>query len=100
MQVTPDNQRRILFIRVVTSVVVFTVFAITAVAWVMTQDPTLKWALFVPLVASVLVLPRDVVLPDADEETVVRTKLYLSYLRLTYFLVALVVMLGLPEILF
>ncbi len=92
--------RRALLMRIIASVAAFTVFVITAVSWVMTQNPTLRWALFVPLIASVLILPRDVVNDDLSEETRARTKLWLSYVRVAYFLVALFVMLGLPELLY
>jgi len=100
MELEPDNQRRALFLRVSGSVAIFTVFVVLAVAWVITQDPTLKWALFIPLVLSVLILPRNVTLDDVPEESITRFKLWLSYVRLVYFALALFVMLGLPEILY
>lgn len=99
MDIEPDNQRRVLFLRVTGSVVVFTIFVVLAVAWVLTQDPTLKWALFVPLVLSVVILPRNLMLDDEPEESLSRMRLWLSYVRLAYFALALFVMLGLPEIL-
>ena len=95
----PDNQRRMLFGRIVASVLLYTVFGVLAVAWVLTQDETLKWALFLPLVAAVFVLPREVKPSDFPEDMHSRIKLWLSYVRVAYFLGALAIMLGLPELL-
>ena len=81
------------------SVATFGVFVVLATSWVMTQSPTLKWAMFVPLVGAVLILPRELPLGADAEEVLVRTKLWLSMVRFGYFLVALFVMLGLPAIL-
>ena len=94
------NQRRKLLVRVVASVLVFSLFVILAVSWVLTQDPTLKWALFVPLVGAVLILPRQLPEMGLEEDVAIRTKLWLSYVRFAYFAIAVGVMLGLPELIY
>lgn len=98
---------RKLFLRIVFSIVTYGVFVVLAVSWVLTTNPTLKWMMFVPLIGAILTLPRrlpkqlsdDVVEGSEAERSLVRTRLWLSYVRLAYFLVALFVMLGLPELL-
>lgn len=100
MELEPNNQRRMLFARIGASVIVFTLFVVLAVSWVLTQDSTLQWALFIPLVLSVVILPRRVVVDDLSEESAARFQRWLSVVRLAYFLLALVVMVGLPELLF
>lgn len=99
MEIGTNNQRRVLFGRILGSVAVFTVFVIMAVSFVMTQDTTLKWSMFLPLILSMLVLPRTVDADDLSDEAYARTKLWLSYVRVAYFLLALFVLLGLPELL-
>ena len=99
MELGSDNQRRALFTRIIASVLLYTVFGVLAVSWVLTQDETLKWALFIPLVAAVLVLPREVQSDDLADEMRNRLKLWLSYVRVAYFIGALIIMLGLPELL-
>ena len=98
LETQPDNQRRILFMRIAGSIAAFSLFVIVAVGWVLTQNPTAKWALFVPLVGAMLILPRDIRAESIDEEQRVRIRLWLSYERVAYFLLALFVMLGLPEL--
>lgn len=88
-----------LLARIVASVCAYLVFAIITVAWVVTHDPTLKWMLFVPLILSMFALPRDVRSFDLPEEKATRVKLTLSYVRVAYFLGALILMVGLPEFL-
>jgi hypothetical protein len=101
------TSRRSLLARVVSSILLYGVFVTLAVSWVLTRDPTLKWALFLPLVAAVFMLPRKLPEKLSDEEsadkeameTATRIGRWLSWVRVIYLLVAMFVLLGLPEIL-
>jgi hypothetical protein len=101
------KSKRSLFLRIVGSILLYGVFVALSVSWILTRNPTLKWALFVPLVAAVFVLPRK--LPETlgeevegdsvEMRTLARLGRWLSMVRVVYLLVALFVLLGLPEIL-
>lgn len=99
MEEESSRQRRTLFLRIGASVLTFTVFVITAVSWVLTQNPTLKWAIFLPLVGAVMLLPREVRVEGLADEVRIRMRLWLSYVRVLYLLLAMFVLLGLPELL-
>ena len=91
------NTRRMLFVRVVASLVLYGLFVVLAVTWVLTHMPVLQFTLLIPLVLAVVVLPRK--LPP-EETGVQRSGLWLSYVRAVYIVVAVVALLGLPEILY
>lgn len=101
------KSRRSIFVRIVVSILSYGVFVAVAVSWVLTYEPMLKWMLFIPLLAAVFLLPRklpekfDDELDDDSEEmrTVVRVGTWLSTVRVVYLLIAVFVLLGLPEIL-
>ena len=106
MKTTLQNYRRLLFARIAASVVSFGLFIALAVTWVVTHAESLRLTLLIPLIIAVFVLPRR--MPDewegeepTDEErdNLERTRKWLSYVRVIYFLVALFVMLVLPEVL-
>ena len=59
----------------------------------------LKYVIFVPLIAALLALPRDLSDAVVGPELKSRYKLWLSFVRLAYFLVALFIMAILPSLL-
>jgi len=91
------NTRRVLFLRVIGSAVLYGIFVVLAVSWVLTHTPALQYTLLIPLVLAVVVLPRK--LPPS-QTGIPRSGLWLSYVRGVYFVVAVFAMLALPEILY
>ena len=81
------------------SVALFVVFATLGIAWTLTRNPDLKYVIFVPLIAALLALPRDLSDAVVGPELKSRYKLWLSFVRLAYFLVALFIMAILPSLL-
>ena len=77
-------------------------------SWVITRHEVLQYTLLIPLVLAVFVLPRK--LPEkwreriggdpAKMHEVVRMNRWLSSIRAIYIVVAVFIMLGLPEILY
>lgn len=85
--------------RIAASAVSYVAFAGVTIAWLLTQNETLKWVMFIPLFGAVFILPRDIRGFDVPEESATRVRLSLSYLRLVYFLGAVALMIGVPEFL-
>ena len=95
----PDKTRRIFFVRVVASIALFVAFVVLSVGWVFTAAQLFKWSMMLPLIASVAIMPREVpVAVVPDESAHPRARLWLSTVRLIYFLVALGILAGLPEL--
>lgn len=96
-------------IRIAVSVVFYVVFALSAIAAIVTDQRDYTIYLLIPLVLSVLILPRETVPPDFDGkvrqsekpvvETLLATRRWLTITRGAYFFVALAILFGLPELL-
>lgn len=95
---------RTLFIRAIVSILVYGTFVVLATAQVLTAREDLRYAMLVPLVAAVFILPRKVTrasdVPEDSEEgrTLARIGLWFSYVRVIYLLVAIFILVGLPAI--
>lgn len=96
-------------LRIAISIAIYVVFALSSIALIVTGQTDYTIYLLAPLVASVLILPRFTVPLDFDgkvaesEKETVRTLIatgrWLTYTRGAYFLVALAILFGLPELL-
>ncbi len=93
-----DNSRKRFFGRVFVSIGLFVVFSLLAVASATTQTDVYALPMFVALIVAVVLLPRGDRI-TASLELPGRVGYWLSMMRVAYLLVAIFLILGLPQIL-
>lgn len=87
-------------VRTVLSIVLFGVFVAMGIGVAITQHEQLKWLVLLPFVGAYIALPRNVVLSEMNDEVRAvfhKAQLYLSYLRVGYFLIALTLLFVVPR---
>lgn len=85
--------------RTILSAVFFGVFVAAAIGIALMARQDLRYYVMIPFAGAYLFLPRRLAVPDdKDAELGPKINLWLSYLRIIYFALAVFVLLALPEI--